>query len=398
MKKVQVILKKGRDRPVLHGHPWIFSGAIDRVDGDGEPGDIAEVLSADGTWLARGLLHPDVALAVRLYTRRQDEPIDAALFARRIDAALDLRKQLFPTDAETNAWRWVYSESDGISGLIVDRYADVLAVQVNARCLLAYLEGMMKHLSERTGLTKIHVRSDDETLEREKFDASTLPSSFVPELPVLIRENNLQFKVDLRSGQKTGFFCDQRVNRTRVAAYAKGRRVLSAYCYTGAFEVYAAASGAPSIIGVDRSESALELARDHHRLNGTTTAIEYLKEDVPDALRRFRDRGEMFDLIILDPPRFVFNAAQKTKGMRAYKDINLLAMKLLTPGGILATFSCSGLVSRDDFMTVIGWAAGDAGCSVQILEQLGQPPDHPISAVFPESDYLKGFICHVGRP
>jgi 23S rRNA (cytosine1962-C5)-methyltransferase len=396
----KVRLKKGREKPVVRGHPWVFSGAVESVDGEVTAGAVADVTAHDGTWLARGLLHPEAALRVRLYTRRADQALDDAFFAARLDDAVALRERLFGGAAAaegTDAYRLVYSESDGLSGLIVDRYADSLAVQVGARALLPRLDAMLAHLSTRTAARRVHVSVEEEAVMREGMDPAELRTDFPAGAPpVRIRESGFQFDVDFQAGQKTGFFLDQRVNRRRVAAYARGRSVLSAYCYTGAFEVYAAGAGASRILGLDRSESAIRRAEEHHRINGTAAAVDYMKADVPEALRRFRDAGRSFELIILDPPRFVANQKQLEKGLRAYKDINLLAMKLLAPGGILATFSCSGLVSIEQFSTMIGWASVDAGVPVRILETLGQPPDHPVLAVFPESAYLKGFICCVG--
>ena len=399
MKNVTVTLKQGRERPVAHGHPWVFSGAIAGVEGAAEVGDVADVVTNRGEWLARGLIHPDAALSVRLYTRQQDQALDAVFFAARAENALAFRDQLFG-DAETwqntNSYRLIYSESDGLSGLIVDRYADVLSVQVSAKALLPFLDGILKCVKDRTGIERVHVVADEDSVEREKLDSTALPGAFPENAPpVRIRENGFLFDVDLGSGQKTGYFLDQRVNRVRAASYARGRRVLSAYCYTGAFEVHAAAAGAAKILGVDRSEAALARARENVALNRSAVPVEYLKADVPDALRRFRDTGETFDMIILDPPRFVANRSQVEKGLRAYKDINLLAMKLLTPGPILASFSCSGQVSAADFKTMIGWSSVDAGRNVKIIETLSQPPDHPVLAVFPESEYLKGVICRV---
>ncbi len=384
---------------MLRGHPWVFSGAISAAEGGPASSGVAEVYAHDGRWLARGLYHPQAALALRLYTWDESQPLDAAFFAGRLDAALALRERLFGAggvDDRTDSYRLVFSEADGISGLIVDRYADVLAVQVGAKGLLPFFEGMLEHLAARTGIRSVHLAVDEDSVSREHLEPTLLRTSLAPAANrVRIRESGFAFDVDLESGQKTGFFLDQRLNRRRVAAYAKGRRVLSAFCYTGAFEVYAAAAGAAKVIGVDRSESAVERAREHHALNGTSAQVEYLKADVGDALRKFRDMGETFDLVVLDPPRFVANFAQKEKGLRAYKDINLLAMKLLAPGGILATFSCSGLVLMEDFKMVMGWASSDADRAVRIIESLGQPPDHPVLSAFPESEYLKGLICWV---
>ena len=390
-----VRLKPGRERPVLRGHPWIFSGAVGAVSGEATVGAVAEVVAHDGTWLARGLLNPGAMLQVRLYTRDAAQSLDGEFFMARVDAALAMRDRLFQSaDDRTNAWRLVFSESDGLSGLIVDRYADVLSVQVGASALVPHLGPILDHLVARTGCA-LHVRVEPDAASREDLDLAGLVAPRpAAEGRVVIRENGLSFAVDVAAGQKTGFFLDQRENRARVAAYARGRRVLSAYCYTGAFEVYAAAAGASAITGLDRSSSALELAREHHRMNGTAAPTDYREADVPEALRRYRDAGAGFDLIILDPPRFVASHSQLEKGLRAYKDINLLALKMLSPGGILATFSCSGLVSAEAFRTMLGWAEVDSGRRVRILERLAQPADHPGLTCFPESEYLKGMICY----
>ena len=394
---VTVRLKPGREKPVLRGHPWVFSGAIASVEGTPAVGSFAEVHAHDGTWLARGLYHPDAMLSVRLYTRDENEPIGVELFRRRLDAALRLREALFPpaSRTETNAGRLVFSESDGLSGLTVDRYADVLVARIGAAALVPHIGPLLDYLAEQTGCP-IHVQAEPDAVEREGLDETVVQRLREPpaQTTVTIREHGRLFEVDLAAGQKTGYFLDQRDNRARVARYALGRRVLSAYCYTGSFEVHAAAAGATAITGLDRSEAALAKARRNHELNGTTVPMEYVRADVPEALRRYRDAGATFDLIILDPPRFVTNQAQKEKGLRAYKDINLLALKLLTPGGILATFSCSGLVRMEDFRMMLGWAAADSGRMVRILERLGQPADHPVLSIFSEGDYLKGLICH----
>ena len=391
---VQVQLKPGREKPVVHGHPWIFAGAVSRVEGQAQPGTVVDVVSASGEWLARGLIHPAVALLVRIYTRNREEQLDESFFEARIDAAVSLRERLFKgLNETTNAYRLVYSEADGLSGLIVDRYADVLSVQVGSAALVSRLDGMVRKLKSRTGVERVWVRAEADAVAREGLVLPE-PDGAIPEV-VRIREQGMFFDVDVGSGQKTGYFLDQRDNRRRVAAYAAGRRVLSAYCYTGSFEVHAAAAGATEIIGVDRSEPAIQRARLHHEINKTGIPVDYRQGDVAATLRRFRDEGRNFDLIILDPPRFVASRVQMEKGLRGYKDVNLLAMKLLSPGGVLATFSCSGLVSMDHFKRMVGWSSVDAGRTVRIIEQLGQPPDHPVLSTFPESEYLKGLICIV---
>lgn len=397
---VIVRLRHGRERSVLNRHPWLFSGAIAGVEGDadgGSPVALAEVLDAEGRWLARGVFHSGAELAVRLYTWCDTEIPGPALCAERIRMAIRRREEHLRVRPmpDTTAFRLVYAEADGLSGLVVDRYADALSVRVTAKAMEVWLDDALAALSEATGIERRIVRADPEAAEREGVDAAAVAARSRGDGKAEFLEHGARFEADLSRGQKTGFFLDQRDNRQRVAAWAAGRRLLSAYCYTGAFEVHAAARGAREIVGLDASEAALETARRHHEWNGATAPVEYRAVDVPMELRRFRDAGRTFDMVVLDPPRFVFQASQKDRGLRGYKDINLLAMKLLTPGGILATFSCSGLVSGVDFAAMLRWAAADAGREVRVIERLGQPFDHPVLATFPESEYLKGCLCRV---
>lgn len=400
MQKSPVIqLKPGREKPVCQGHPWIFSGAIERWQDKTAGPCVVEVVDANGEWIARGLGHPDCNLAVRTLTRNPEQPIDEALFEQRLDIALDLRASQFGPiglDADTNAYRLVFSEADGLSGLVVDRYADLLSIRIGAAALVPFLPALLAHLNARTGLTRWQVAAEREAVEREGVDPNVV-AAFSRSMPgpLCIRESGFLYNVDAAGGQKTGFYVDQRENRRRTAAYARDRRVLSAYCYTGSFELHAAAAGAKHITGLDSSREAIERAVAHHALNRLAVPIDYQEADVPTALRRFRDSRRRFDMIILDPPRFVAHAAQKEKGMRAYKDINLLALKLLETDGILATFSCAGLVSAADLQMAVTWAAIDAKREVQIIEALGQPTDHPVLLSFPESAYLHGFIARV---
>lgn len=396
---LSVHLKPGRERPILDGHPWIFSGAIARWNGPRDKPGIADVFSSEGEWLARGLAHPGCGLAVRILTRRQDEPIDENLIADRLDKALEWRERLFGPiglDGDTDAYRLVFSESDGLSGLIVDRYNEALAIRLSALAWLPWMDFICEHLRARTGINRVLVSAENDAVELEGLEPAVV-AAFSRNAPdrVRIRESGFLYDVDLAHGQKTGFYLDQRESRLRVARYAAGADVLSAYCYTGSFELHAAKAGARSIVGIDSSASALALARAHHQLNGLQVPTTYLEADVPSALRKFRDRACSFDLIILDPPRFVNSFAQLDKGLRAYKDINLLALKLLRAGGILATFSCSGWVKAAELREVLWWAAADARREVQIIETLGQPADHPVLLSFTESDYLHGFLARV---
>lgn len=394
--EIRVRLKPGREKPVLRGTAWIFSGAIEEVAGEGPVGTPADVFDIEGEWLGRGLWHPEADMTVRMFTRNPKEILDEAFFRGRIRRAVELRHRLFGKAIDwalTTAYRMVFSEADGLSGLVADQYADVMVLQVGGKVWEPWLPVVIDELKAATGASCVAVRADADAVKREGL-SEDLGGETAPDV-VTIRENGHVFEAGLAGGQKTGFYLDQRDNRRKVAAYARGRDLLSAYCYTGAFEVCAAHAGAKSVRGWDSSEPALAQARRHHELNPSGVPAEYEEADVPKRLRLARDRRESWDLIVLDPPRLVTRREGLEKGLRAYKDVNLLAIKLLRPGGILATFSCSGLVGMEDFRRMVGWAAHDAGKNVRILETLGQPADHPVPVEMPECEYLKGLVCVV---
>ena len=394
--KIQLRLKAGREKQILRGSAWVFSGAIEEVDGAGPAGEPADVFDVGGEWIGRGLWHPDADMAVRMFTQDPKEVLNEAFFRGRIRRAVEMRRRLFgpPTDwISTTAYRMVFSEADGLSGLIADQYADVVALHVGGKVWEPWLPAVVAELKAATGASCVSVRAEAEAVKREGL-SENLGGDAAPDA-VTIRENGYVFEAGLAGGQKTGFYLDQRENRRKVAAYARGRDVLSAYCYTGAFEVCAAHAGAQSVTGWDSSESALAQARRHHERNPSGVPATYEAADVPQRLRLARDRRESWDLIVLDPPRLVTRREGLDKGLRAYKDVNLLAMKLLRPGGILATFSCSGLVDMAEFRKMVGWAAHDSERRVRILETLGQPADHPIPVEAPECEYLKGLVCIV---
>jgi 23S rRNA (cytosine1962-C5)-methyltransferase len=394
--KIRVRLKPGREKQVLRGSSWIFSGAIEEMDGAGPAGEPADVFDTEGEWLGRGLWHPEADMTVRMFTQDPKELLDEGFFRGRIRQAVALRHRLFGARADwrdTNAYRMVFSEADGLSGLIADQYADVVALQVGSKVWEPWLPVVRDELKAATGAACVFVRAEGEAVKREGL-LEDLGGDPAPE-SVTIRENGYLFEAGLAGGQKTGFYLDQRDNRRKVAAYVQGREMLSTYCYTGAFEVCAAHAGATKIVGWDSSESALAQARRHHELNPSGVPVEYEVADVPKRLRQARDRAESWDLILLDPPRMVTSRDGLERGLRAYKDVNLLAIKLLRPGGILATFSCSGLVDMEAFRMMIGWAAHDAARRVRILEVLGQPADHPVPVEAPECEYLKGLVCVV---
>ncbi len=377
------------------GHPWIFSGAIDGVTDDPTPGDIVDITDVRGGWLARGYYNPRSQIVVRLLTWARDEPIDDAFWRRRLAEAA-ARRSALAADPATDAYRLVYAESDRLPGLMVDRYDDWLVVQfltLGVESRREMLAGTLQDLFAPRGIID---RSDVAVRRQEGLRAEAGASwGEPPPSDLVIMEHGLRFPAELQTGQKTGFYLDQRENRRIVAAHAAGRRVLNAFSFTGSFGVYALAAGATHVTNLDSSVEALEGAEEALRLNGLDpdAQADGVAGDVFQVLRDWRDAGETFDMIILDPPKFAKSRGDLPNALRGYKDINLQALKLLTPGGILATFSCSGLVDPDLFQKVVFGASADAGRDAQIIAHLGQGPDHPILLSFPEGEYLKGLLC-----
>lgn len=400
-----VVLKRGREKPVRQGHPWIFSGAIERLPSAVADGAVAEVVSSDGAWLARGYVNRRSQIQVRLLTWEREEVVDDDFWVRRLRAAIAARTAM-PELADATAYRLVNAESDGLPGLTVDRYGDFLVLQAGTLAIDQRKAQLAAHLLALTGCTGVVERSEMATRRQEGLSAASgLLAGAAPPDRLEVGEGGLRFLVDLAHGQKTGFYTDQRENRRRVAAYCRGRRVLNAFSYTGAFAVYALASGAAHVTNVDSSVEALELAEANLARNGfdPDRQSEQIAGDVFDVLRDWQGgaagEGELFDLIVLDPPKFAHSQAQVERALRGYKEINRLALQLLRPGGILATFSCSGLVSADLFQKVVFSAAVDATGlrqPPQILAWLRQSSDHPVALTFPEAEYLKGLICRVG--
>ena len=404
-------LHAGKDKPVRHRHPWIFSGAIQRVDGSPAPGELIEVEDVQGDWLARGYYNPHSQISIRILTWDRDENIDAAFWRRRMEASAAARAAL-AADAGTTAYRLVYAESDGLPGLVVDSYSqsggagsgapsedDWLAVQFLTAGVEVRREELLDALEAQFAPRGIVDRSDVTVRRQEGLPLRReLCRGAAPPLDLEILENGLRFHVDLLGGQKTGFYLDQRENRRIVGAHARGRRVLNAFSFTGAFGVYALAGGALHVTNVDSSFEALERAEAVLCLNGfdPDRQSEGIAGDVFQVLRAFRDEGRQFDLVILDPPKFARSKADLPAATRGYKDINLLGFKLLAPGGLLATFSCSGSVTPDLFQKVVFGASLDAGRDAQIVTKLGQGSDHPVLLSFPEGEYLKGLLCRVG--
>jgi 23S rRNA (cytosine1962-C5)-methyltransferase len=331
-----------------------------------------------------------------MWTWDINEEVNRDFFERRIKRAFELRKTFHVTEA-TSAYRVIHGESDGLSGLVADVYNDTLIIQITTAGIESHRSEIIELLAENSLCKTIYERSDVDVRELEGLaPVKGLVWGQPLQNPMVIEENGLKFEVDLENGQKTGFFIDQRANRELLRSYVNGKSVLNCFCYTGAFTVYAFAGGAKAVLSMDSSAPALEQVSRNLMLNGLNDReSEVMEADVFTALRKFRDSRKSFDVIILDPPKFAPTIAQAERAARGYKDINLLAFKLLNPGGILFTFSCSGGVSRELFQKIVTGAAQDAGVDARILAQLSQGPDHPISLNFPESMYLKGLVCAI---
>ena len=389
-------LKPGREKSLLRRHPWIFSGALADIDGDPQSGESVDVLDAKGHFLARAAYSPASQIRARVWTFDPQETVDADFFRRRVRTALAQRATpgLMP---ESDGLRLIHAESDGLPGLIVDRYRDTLVFQsLTAGCEF-WRDTLADILLEESGAGSIYERSDADVRELEGLTTRSGPLRGSPPETIVIQEYGLKFKVDIVHGHKTGFYLDQRHNRRRVGQLAAGRELLNCFCYSAGFSVHALAGGARSVVSVDSSAEALVLGRENMALNDLPAdKSEWLEGDVFELLRKFRDQARSFDMIILDPPKFAATAAQAERAARGYKDINLLAFKLLRKGGILATFSCSGGIDAALFQKIVAGAALDAGAEAQIVEHLTQGSDHPISLHFPEGAYLKGLVCLKG--
>lgn len=390
----KLILKPGREKSLLRRHPWIFSGALAQIQGSPEAGDTVEIVSSQAKFLAYAAYSPHSQIVARVWDWNRDSCIDQQFFHRRLNHAIMARRALVH---ETNAMRLVYSESDGLPGLIVDLYDDSLVMQVLSAGMERWYQTCADIVLELTVATRVFERSDAEVRQLEGLlpRVGALRGTAPPQR-IKIGEGRLEFWVDVRKGQKTGFYLDQRVNRVRVGALARDKEVLDCFCHSGGFALHALANGAKSVLSVDSSAEALRLARENLALNSLPEdKAEWREGDVFEVLRSLRDEARRFDMIILDPPKFAPTAASAEKAARGYKDINLLAFKLLRPGGLLATFSCSGGISAELFQKIVAGAALDAGVDAQIVEQFTATPDHPVALNFPESAYLKGLLCRI---
>ncbi len=386
-----VVLKPGRDKSLRLRHPWVFSGAIERVEGTPASGETVDVVAADGAWLARAAYSPSSQIRARVWTF-DDTTIDEAFFARGVANAVLLRVPML--DADHDACRIVHGEADGLPGIIADLYAGQVVLQCLSAGAERWRDTLAAALAEATGATGVYERSDAEVRVLEGLPQRTGTLIGAINERLVIREDRLSYRVDVEHGQKTGFYLDQRDNRRLVRMHAGGRRVLNVFSYTGGFTLAALAGGAATVASLDSSAGALALARHNadHNPGLPAAPLAWIEADAFTELRAMRNRAEVFDLIVLDPPKFAPTAAHAERAARAYKDVNLLAFKLLAPGGLLATFSCSGGITAEFFQKIVAGAALDAQADAQILRRLGASADHPVALNFPEGDYLKGLL------
>ncbi len=394
----QIILLPGKERSAfkLH-HPWLFAGAVGRLEGRARPGDTVEVLADNLRPLGRAAYSPRSQIRARFWTFDPDESVDDAFFKRRIAAAV-ARRQALPELRGQAGWRLIHAESDGLPGVIADQYDDTVVVQLTSAGADKWRKAIVAGLLKVTGCARIYERSDSDVRGLEGLEPATgWLHGVAPDSPPSIEENGVRLTIDIVAGHKTGFYLDQRDNRALLGQLAAGNEVLNCFCYTGGFSLQALAGGAVHVLSIDSSGPALAQAQANLALNPQlpTVCAEWLEADVFSALRDFRKDGRSFDLIILDPPKFAPSAAYAERAARAYKDINVLGFRLLKPGGLLMTYSCSGGIGLELFQKIVAGAALDAGRDARIVRRLTGSADHPVALNFPEGEYLKGLLVQV---
>jgi 23S rRNA (cytosine1962-C5)-methyltransferase len=402
-----LILHPGKEKSVLRRHPWLFSGAVAQLDGRARPGDTVDVVSHEGRPLGRAAWSPASQIRARIWSFDAAESIDHAFFKRRVAASV-ARRNALPELAGQQGLRLIHAESDGLPGVIADRYGDTVVLQLTTAGADKWRGAIADSLLKATGCARIYERSDVEVRKLEGLEAVTgwLRNTPLPPggggaggegEPLVIVENGIRMAVDIVGGHKTGFYLDQRENRRRVAELARGRRVLNCFCYTAGFSLQALAGGAREVVSVDSSGPALATAQRNLALNPQLDAARAIwrEADVFAELRSLRAAGERFDLVILDPPKFANTAAHAERAARAYKDINLLGLQLLAAGGLLMTYSCSGGIGAELFARILAGAALDAGRNARIVQHLHGAADHPVDLAFPEGEYLKGLLLQV---
>ncbi len=394
----QLILMPGKERAAFKNrHPWVFAGSVGRLEGRARPGDTVEVLADNLRPLGRAAYSPQSQIRARFWTFDPDESVDDAFFKRRIAAAV-ARRQALPELKGQQGLRLIHAESDGLPGIIADQYGDTVVVQLNSAGADKWRKAIVNALVLATGCERIYERSDSDVRGLEGLEPTVGWLHGEPqETGLSIDENGVHLAVDVVGGHKTGFYLDQRDNRAWLRSVATDKDILNCFCYTGGFSLQALAGGAKSVLSIDSSGPALAQARANLALNPQLPAerAEWLEADVFQALRDFRKEGRSFDLIVLDPPKFAPSAAYADRAARAYKDINILGFKLLRPGGLLMTYSCSGGIGLELFQKIVAGAAVDAGREARIVRRLSGTADHPVALNFPEGEYLKGLLVQV---
>lgn len=392
---IDVVLKKGKEKAAWQHHPWIFSGAMDRISGDPANGDVVRVTDHSGDFLAYGYFNANSRVAVRLLEWDESRTIDKAWYTEKIHQALSLRKHLL--NSETTTCRLIFSEADFLPGLIVDQYGDFLSIQIGSSGIENAKETIVDILVAACQPIGIVNKSDAGARAHEGLEPAdgllwgTAPAEFIE-----VRENGIRYHINISEGQKSGFYCDQRDNRDILSAYAEGKDVLDCFSYSGGFTLNCLKKGAKHVTAVDSSALAIETLEKNLALNQfKTDAVTVVQSDVNKQLRNLKESGQKFDIVILDPPKYAPSRSSLDRAARAYKDLNRLGMGLLKPGGLLATFSCSAAADLETFKQIIAWAALDAGKEVQIVKQFHQPEDHPVRTSFPEGEYLKGLLLRV---
>ncbi|MFH2130124.1 MAG: class I SAM-dependent methyltransferase [bacterium] len=391
---VQLSLKSSKQKDLLRHHPWIFSGALAEIPTNIAPGETVELLSKNGSWYGRGAFSPHSQISVRIWTFIKGQMIDSAFFKTRLQQSIYRRRQ-FLQGCSTTAMRLVNSESDGLPGLIVDRYNDFLVIQCLAAGVEFWKREIIENLNELVPNTGIFERSDSNIRLKEGLHpVNQLLSGQQPPDLLEIREERIKLLVDIVKGHKTGFYLDQRENRQEILPYVSGGTVLNCFSYSGGFTLNALAGGARHVTNIDESQTALDLLKKNIVLNGHDLSVcNSICGDAFQVLRHLVDQKCRYDLIILDPPKFADSPSRLTGALKGYNDINRLAFRLLKTGGLLFTFSCSGSLDPDRFQEIVADAALEAGRSVQLLKRLGPAKDHPVLLSFPEGNYLKGLVC-----
>ncbi len=375
-------------------HPWIFQKLVEKPAVRPKPGAIVEIVGVDDVWIGRGFYNGHSRIALRILETDPDAPIDAGWFARKIAAAVSLRRDVLKLDAVSDAWRVVHAEGDGLSGLVVDRYGDLLVVEYFSAGMFRHREWIYAALREQFPGCRFHAFADEHVQKQESFDFR----GSEPAAPAIISEHGIRFRADPAGAHKTGFFADQRENREWLSRQCAGLRVLDLCCNTGGFGVYAAARGAVEVVGIDIDQDVLEIAKGNAKLNqpfASGAQVKFVQADLFPYLRDAAARGDAFDVVILDPAKMTRDREQVIPALKKYLDMNKLALGVVKPGGLFATFSCTGLISEEQFLDMLRRAAFYAGRTIQVLKVSGAGPDHPWLAQVPESRYLKAAFCRV---